>query len=147
VHQWIREHPGECVRAPVDREGNMLARTAAVAVLVQPCVEERLPEMDPPACEVRELELSEVSEEPGISEVPLPEIELVPEDVLAVDGVLVTVSGYVSAGVPAPQAVEADIVPPADYVVPIFVREEPKPPERPRKRGLWKRLFGKKRNR
>jgi hypothetical protein len=144
VHHWIREHPGECVRAPVDREGNMLARTAAVAVLVQPCVDERPVEIDPPACEVQE-----IFEEPGISEVPLPAPEPEPvEDVLAVDGVLVTVMGYVSAGIPAGELIAPP--PPLEpgFAVPVpVVLQEPAPPERPRKRGLWKRLFGKKRNR
>jgi hypothetical protein len=146
VHQWIREHPGECVRAPVDREGNMLARTAAVAVLVQPCADEAVIELDPPVCEVRELE------EPGVSEVllplppPLPAIEPAEEMGVAAPVLLESI-GYVSAGYPAREPISMEIPVLEDVYPTVLPPRVEAAPEPPRKRGLWKRLFGRKRNR
>jgi hypothetical protein len=153
VPRWIEEHPGACVRAPVDREGNLLPRTplrtaAVVAVASQPCAAEPLIELDPPVCEVRTLDREE-EVEPGSSETPLPERPPV-EVTLALGGEVAWAPGLVSAGVPGHEPISAP--PPPLPLPPVFVRPVPAPevaprPEPVRERGLWKRLFGRKRNR
>lgn len=148
---WIEAHPGACVRALADREGNLLRKiprralvsSSAIAVFSDPCA----PAVHAPAdertddfCEDEPQISIEAPEESDNPWVPPRE----PEPVHPAEEISVA-EGYVTAGYIVEPAIAAAPLEPAPLPV-IAIYDEPppviEPPER-RKRGL----FGGKRRR